>query len=193
MSMTSFEGLYTIKALVVHPRDQDGETIARHVRRLGCQVEVTWPPPFDIPGWAEIVYYLINEETVRCLPWHGRRPHAAIVGVLDRDKLSAVSLLEEANVHAVVVKPADPFDILTSIAIARNVCRFEGRLATKVRKLEETLRSIRIVEKAKSILMKEKNMKEKEAYEFLRQKAMDSSTPIGKVANSIIEAREIYK
>jgi AmiR/NasT family two-component response regulator len=41
--------------------------------------------------------------------------------------------------------------------------------------------------------MKEKNMKEKEAYEFLRQKAMDSSTPIGKVANSIIEAREIYK
>ena len=73
---------------------------------------------------------------------------------------------------------------------ARSVSRYERRLKAKVRKLEETLRSIRQVEQAKAILMRVRNLGEEEAYEFLRKRAMDRRVPVGSVAAAIIEAND---
>ena len=57
--------------------------------------------------------------------------------------------------------------------------------------IEETIRSVRSVEKAKSILMKSKNIEEKEAYECIRKHAMNRRMPIGKVASAIIDASDV--
>jgi len=61
----------------------------------------------------------------------------------------------------------------------------------KVAKLEETLRSIRKVERAKAILMKNKNIEEEEAYKYLRSQAMMKRVPIGVIASAIIDAKEM--
>jgi AmiR/NasT family two-component response regulator len=78
--------------------------------------------------------------------------------------------------------------MLTSFLVARSISRYEKRLTTKVRKLEETLKSVKKVEQAKAILMKTKNIQEKDAYEFLRKWAMERRVPIGQVASAIIDA-----
>ena len=44
--------------------------------------------------------------------------------------------------------------------------------ATRIDKLDETLRSFRSVERAKSILMEKRNLDEEEAYHFMRRQAM---------------------
>jgi len=102
-----------------------------------------------------------------------------------------LALLSDCSPQAVVSKPTNPFAILTSLIVARSIFRYEDRLHTKVRKLEETIRSVRSVEKAKSILMKSKNIEEKEAYEFIRKHAMNRRMPIGKIATTIIDASDI--
>ena len=189
--MHSLETLRQLRVLVVHPRDQDGEIIIRHLQRIGCQVEGMWPPPVKLPERIDVVYYLIDDQTRRSLPWFADPSPAAIVAVVEYETPDALGLLSDCSPQAVVSKPADPFAILTSLIVARRIFRYEDRLHTKLRKLEETIRSVRTVEKAKSILMESKNIEEKEAYEYIRKHAMNRRMPIGKVASAIIDASDI--
>jgi len=80
---------------------------------------------------------------------------------------------------------------LTNLLMARNNFRYERRLLAKIGKLEETLRAIRKVEQAKSILMKKRGIDEPEAYEYLRRQAMRKRVPVGSVAAAIIDADEL--
>lgn len=189
--MLSLEALRQLRVLVVHPRDPDGETIIRHLQRIGCQVEAMWPPPAKLPERIDVVYYLIDDQTRRSLPWFADLSPAAIVAVVEHETPDALGLLSDCSPQAVVCKPADPFAILTSLIVARSIFRYEDRLHTKLRKLEETIRSVRSVEKAKLILMKSKNIEEKEAYECIRKHAMNRRMPIGKVASAIIDASDV--
>lgn len=189
--MPSLEVLQQLRVLVVHPRDPDGETIIRHIQRVGCQVEVMWPPPVKLPERIDVVFYLIDERTRHALPWFADQPPAAIVAVVQHDAPDIIGLLTDCSPQAVVSKPAEPFGILTSLIVARSIFRYEERLHTKVRKIEDTIRSVRMVKKAKTILMKSKNLEEKEAYEYLRKHAMNKRVPIGKVASTIIDASDL--
>lgn len=191
MTMPSMEELQCLRVLLVHPHDPDGDSILRHLRRICCQVEAMWPPPNYLPARIDVMFYLIDEITSRSLPWYANQPDCAIVAVMKRETPSAVRLLTDCSPQAVVNKPVEPFDLLTSVIAARSIFRYEERLRTKVRKLEETLRSVRKVEQAKSILMKNKNIEEQEAYEYLRKCAMDRRVPIGKVAAAVIDANDI--
>lgn len=150
-----------------------------------------WPPPAKLPERTDVVFYLIDDQTRRSLPWFADLPPAAIVAVVEHETPDVLGLLSDCSPQAVVSKPTDPFAILTSLIVARSIFRYEDRLHTKVRKLEETIRSVRSVEKAKSILMKSKNIEEKEAYEFIRKHAMNRRMPIGKIATTIIDASDI--
>ncbi len=189
--MTSLEALRQLRVMVMHPRDSEGERIIRCLRRIGCGVETMWPPPPEPPEGIDAVFVLIDERTRRSLPWFGGRSPAAIIAIVSHDTPDMLRLLSDAGPHAVVGKPAEPAAILTSLAVARNLFCYEGRLHTKIRKLEETLRSVRKVEQAKTILMQLKNLKEQEAYEYLRRHAMNRGLPIGKVASAVIDANGV--
>src|SRR5690606_18889905 len=97
---------------------------------------------------------------------------AAVVAVVARDTPAPLAVLTHCNPQAVIVKPADRLQILTNLILAHNNFRYERRLLSKVSKLEETLRSIRKVEKAKAILMRTRQIEEPDAYEYLRSQAM---------------------
>ena len=189
--MSSLDALQQLRVLMVHPRDADCEQISRCLRRIGCDVETTWPPPTELPSGVDVVFLLIEERMRHSASWVGNTASAAIIGIVSPETHDVLRLLADIGPHSVVNKPADPFAILTSLTVARNIFRYEGRLHTKVRKLEETLRSVRRVEKAKTILMRTKNIREEEAYEYLRRHAMNKGLPIGKVASAVIDASEV--
>lgn len=190
--MSSLEALKELRVLVIHPHDSDGERIVRCLRRIGCDTEMAWPPPAELPAGLDAVFFLIEESMRRPLSWFGNRPPAAIVGIVGQETPDILRLLADCGPHAVVGKLADPFAILTSLSVAHNIFRYEGRLHTKIRKMEETLRSVRRVEQAKTILMRTKNIEEQEAYEYLRRHAMNKGLPIGKVASAVIDATEMF-
>ncbi len=190
--MSSLETLAKLRVLVVHPADPNVERLTNCLRKICCDVEKMWPPPAELPADADVVYFLIDKRTRSSLPWLGGRPSAAVVAVVQQDTPDAEWLLTTSGVHGVITKPIDSFQILTSLSMAHSVFKYEGRLHTKVRKLEETLRSIRKVEQAKSILMKVKNIEEQEAYEYLRNNAMNKGLPIGSIASAVIDAEGLF-
>lgn len=189
--MPSVESLRDLQVLVVHPPDREGDTIVRHLQRIGCRVEAMWPPPIELPSRLDVVYYLIDDQTRRSLPWFASQPAAAIVAIVERQASNIMRLLSDASPQAVVSKPVEAFDTLTSLIVAHSIFRYEQRLNTKVRKLEETVRSVRKVEQAKSILMKNMNLEEQQAYEYLRKHAMDRRVSIGRVASAVIDANDL--
>jgi AmiR/NasT family two-component response regulator len=180
-----------LRVVVAHPRDADGELLLRHVQRLGCQVEHAWPAPDQLEAEADIAFVLIEPETRAFCASTVERDRAALVGVVDPSQPKAMQLLTAIDVVAVITKPVDPATLLTSLVVACNNSRYQRRLHNKISKLEETLRSVRKVERAKSILMERRAIGESEAYAYLREQAMKKRVPIGVIAAVVIESNEV--
>ncbi len=68
------------------------------------------------------------------------------------------------------------------------IARFEQfqALRQELAQNEEKLAERKVVERAKGILMKGRNLSEDEAYRALRQQAMDNNTRLGEVARQVI-------
>jgi AmiR/NasT family two-component response regulator len=187
--MPQSTGAERLNLWIVHPADADGQLLASTLRRAGAQPESVWPAPERWPANVDAVFWLVAGGP-RVLPTVGEESEAALIAILEPGVAELQRLLADCSPHAVLSKPLHPFAILTSLLAARSVARYERRLKAKVRKLEETLRSIRQVEQAKAILMRVRNLGEREAYDFLRKRAMDRRVPVGSVAAAIIEAND---
>jgi AmiR/NasT family two-component response regulator len=185
------EDLRDLRVLVLHPRDADGETIIRTVRRLNCQVQNLWHPYLHLKDHFDVALFLANEEAYTQVANLMDRTQTALIAIVGGGGADINRLLAEASPHAALSKPVRAEDVLTSIFIARRLLRYEHRLLAKVHKLEETLRSVRTVEKAKRILMKTNRLSERDAYELLRKSAMDRRLPIGQVASAVVSANGI--
>jgi AmiR/NasT family two-component response regulator len=184
-------GFHQLRIIVIHPRDQDGEFLLRNLQRLRCRVDLLWPPPDRIEAGADITFCLLQADTYAlcCELMHTRQ--SAIAGIVDPGNPRAPQLLAAAGPQVVLTKPFDATAILTNAVVAYKNFRYEKRLLSKIAKLEETLRSIRTVERAKLILMQARKIDETEAYAFLRDQAMKKRLSIGRVAAVVVESGNI--
>lgn len=75
--------------------------------------------------------------------------------------------------------------------MAREHFLYEQRLRGRIEKLDENLRTMRVVEKAKSIVMRTKSLGEDDAYNFLRSQAMERRVTIGVIAKAVVESFDL--
>jgi len=190
-SLGGKENLRDLRVLVLHPRDADGEVVIRTLRRLNCQVQNLWHPELSLMDHFDVAFFLANEEAYAQVVTLMDRTQTALVAIIDGATSDIGEILAKCSPHGALSKPVRPEDVLSSIHIARRLLRYEHRLLAKIRKLEETLRSVRTVEKAKRILMKTNNLDERDAYELLRKSAMDRRLPIGQIASAVVSANGI--
>jgi AmiR/NasT family two-component response regulator len=180
-----------LRVVVAHPRDADGDMLLRHLQRLGCRVDHLWPTPDQLDAEADVVFCLIEPETRPFCASLMEKVHAALVGIVDPAHPRSMQLLTDVNPLAVLTKPVDAAALLTNLVVARNNSRYQRRLQSKISKLEETLRSVRKVERAKTILMEQRHIDESEAYAYLREQAMKKRVPIGVIASVVVESNDV--
>lgn len=91
-----------------------------------------------------------------------------------------------AGVSAYVVDGLAPERVKPIIDVA--IARFEQfqALRQELRESEGKLAERKVIERAKGILMKGRNLSEDEAYRALRQQAMESNARLGDVARQVI-------
>jgi response regulator NasT len=96
-----------------------------------------------------------------------------------------------AGVSAYVVDGLDPLRVKTIIDVA--VARFEDFQALRERLAEANLKlsERKLVERAKGILMKSRNLDEEAAYALLRKFAMDRKLRMSEVAQQLIDAADL--
>ena len=184
--------LRQLRVLVLHPADREIDELMRHLKRIGCQTELAWPPPSALPADVNVVFFAIAPEGALVALPRLAEPEPALIAIVDYESPSAVKSLLDSNAHSFITKPIRPSGILSCLVIARSLHGYQTRLQAKVAKLEETLRSRREIERATRILMDMKSLDEDGAYQLIHTQATSQRLAMGTVARSIITAHRVF-
>jgi AmiR/NasT family two-component response regulator len=123
--------------------------------------------------------------------WMSSADNIVRIAIISFETPEILSELERMNVHGVLSKPIRLFGVLAALTAAIGLARHEATLKTRIRSLDETLKSRRTVEKAVNILSETRGISEQDAYKRLREKSQNSQTSIGQIAEAIIAANDV--
>jgi len=193
MSKIALPNIGDIRVLLVQPPCEERDALLRILKRVGFLTEVNWPPVAAIFEYADVVFVAlrqISEENVK-FSWNAEVPPAALVALLDFENPAIVNEAMKLNAHAVVGMPIRSFGVMANTFIALKNHQLQISLSQQSAKLRARIESQKIVDQAKSILMRAKNISEAEAHKTLRSHAMNKRISIEQVAKSVVSAEEI--
>lgn len=183
--------LSNLDIVVACERDDAGAALIRDLQHTRARVRHLWPLPAHLPDDADVIFCDFVPNLANRVPWVPGEPKAALVIILPRESPPDLDQLCHCAPDGVLHHPFTVHATLTSLVLARLHFTYEQRLRSRIGKLDETLRTIRFVERAKAILMSRRNMHEDEAYQFMRRQAMSRRVPISTIANAILDAEEM--
>ena len=73
-AVTDFRQLH---AVVVHPRDSNGELLIRQLQRFGCRVDNLWPPVGRSSANVDVVLCLVDSQNAPARQFGPNDPNAA--------------------------------------------------------------------------------------------------------------------
>jgi response regulator NasT len=119
-----------------------------------------------------------------------KRPIAMFV---DQSDTASIQASVDAGVSAYIVGNLQKERIKTILDLC--VSRFNAfaRLQGELDRTKSALQERKVIDRAKGILMKVKNLTEEEAYALLRKTAMNENKKIADVAQSIITAADLLR
>ncbi len=82
-------------------------------------------------------------------------------------------------------------NLFTTVANQAAVAIFNTELMVKTKVIQEELEARKLIERAKDVLMRKRNMKGDEAYRWIRKRSMDSRKSMREVAEAILLSEEI--
>ena len=116
-----------------------------------------------------------------------------VVMFVDRSSPGLAEAAVEAGVAAYVVGGLSRERVRSILDVAMTRFQVVQRLRTDLSKAQADLASRKVVERAKGLLMKERNLDEETAYRLLRKLAMDAARPLGAIAADLISFAEVLK
>ncbi|MEO0544406.1 MAG: ANTAR domain-containing protein [Pseudomonadota bacterium] len=181
-----------MRILVIHPDDDEGRVFVAHLKRIGCQVDIQWPAPAILEEYTDVVLFLLGpQKDPNTASWMSSADDITRIAIISFETPEILSELKRLNVHGVLTKPIRLFGVLAALTTAVGVARHELTLRNRVRSLDNTLKSRRLVEQAVAVLSESRGIGEKEAYKRLRDKSQNSQTSIGEVAQAILAAHDV--
>ncbi len=180
-----------IDIAVVTSRDEQGSFLIRELQRLRARVRHVWPSAEALPVDVNVLYCDYTADLAHRIPWPAGEARAALVAILPQNEAFASEGLEAATPDAVLARPFTANAIQASLVMAWSQFRYEQRLRNKVDRLEENLRAMRTVERAKAILMMTRALDSEQAYAVIRSQAMARRVPVSSIAAAIVSSSEI--
>jgi AmiR/NasT family two-component response regulator len=184
--------LRAAQVVVLHPPDDDGRSLEYQLRRIGCRVRSCWPPPAVPVRGVDVVYFLADPEHPDLHQPYSDDRSAALIAIVGFESPLEIQGIVEANVHGTVAKPIQPIGVLSCLASAMSQHRYELRLAARIEKLDELLRTRRLVERATQILAARRKVNDDDAATLLRRQAMNQQISLHEMATSIINADKLF-
>lgn len=165
--------------------------LLRELQRLRFAVHHIWPIPPQIPVQYDLVICSQVADLPQRIPWLPGEPESAFVIIDSGTGEVDLKLIQNCGAHGVLQYPVASRSMQMGLAVALDHFHYEKRLRGRISKLDESLRSMRVVERAKAILIRTRNVTEDEAYGYLRHQSMERRVAIGLVAQAIIDMYEL--
>ncbi|HZR03461.1 MAG TPA: ANTAR domain-containing protein [Burkholderiales bacterium] len=184
--------LRSLRVLLIHPNDHDGQELNAQLQRIGCQVKASWPPMDRIADDVDLVFFAVRPEVIsHDLPWLKREDRPPLIAVVNYENPTIIEAVLRLNALGVVASPVKSFGLLTSIVLARHLAEAARDRNRYVIRLEQRLAGLRKIAKAKAILMNTRSLSEEEAYKMIRDQAMTKRVTTEEIADAVINANEI--
>ena len=119
-----------------------------------------------------------------------RRPIAMFV---DQSDAASIQASVDAGVSAYIVGNLQKDRIKTILDLCISRFNAFARLQDELDRAKSALEDRKVIDRAKGILMKAKDLTEEKAYALLRKTAMNENKKIAEVAQSVITAAELFK
>jgi AmiR/NasT family two-component response regulator len=184
------DALAALDIVVITPPAAETEALIRAVQRTRASVRQCWPPPLSYPSEADVIVTELIPGLATRLPWVPGQAKAALV-VLLGDAAPALDLLHHAAPDALLPRPFALSAVPAVLLHAHLRFAYEQRLRGRIDKLDETLRGVRTIERAKTVLVETRGIGPDAAYDFMRRQAMDRRVTINAVAAMIIDSHEL--
>jgi two-component system, response regulator / RNA-binding antiterminator len=188
-----------MRVLVVHESAGRGEMLRAALRRAGYEVAASLSSPLTLLKTAEQLepdVIVIDTQSpspdvlehLAMLRRHTPRP---VVMFTSDGSEAAIRAATRAGVTAYVVDGLDETRIKTIVDVA--VARFEEMQELRDQLAEATtqLAERKVIERAKGLLMKSRNLDEQAAFAALRKAAMDRKLKLSEVAQRIVDAADL--
>jgi response regulator NasT len=119
-----------------------------------------------------------------------KRPVAMFV---DQADSASIQASVDAGVSAYIVNGLKKERIKSILDLCISRFNAFSRLQTELEQTKSALEERKVIDRAKGILMKAKNLSEEQAYALLRKTAMNENRKIAEVAQSVVIAAELFK
>jgi AmiR/NasT family two-component response regulator len=183
--------LRSLKVVVIHPQDQDGEELLAQLQRIGCDVQVFWPHVDSLPSGTGLVVMAMRSETLSMnFPWLGTSTSPPVIPVVTYENPITIEAVLQLNAFATIPSPVRSFGLLTAIAVALTQFKAFRMRERYIERLEQKQAGMRVIQQAKQIVMDARGVSEEEAYQLLRSQAMVKREQIETVAGHIVKAHE---
>lgn len=184
--------LRSLRVLVFHPDDQDGQELIGQLGRIGCQVKAYWPPLDRLPEESDLIFFAMRPEVLSMdLPWLRKEGLPPMIPVVNYENPVILEAVLQLNAYGVIASPVKSSGLLTAIAVAVNQAEKARTREKYLSRLEQRLTAQRKIAKAKAILMLSRNISEEEAYNLIRNRAMTKRMTTEEIADAVIKANEI--
>jgi AmiR/NasT family two-component response regulator len=184
-------GLRTLKVVVIHPQDQDGDELLAQLQRIGCDVEVFWPRLDCLPTGTELIVMAVRPETLSLsYPWLDHPACPPVIPVVAYENPTTIETVLQLNAFATIPSPVRSAGLLTAIALALHQSKASRLRERYIERLEQKQAKVRVIQQAKQIMMDSRGVSEEEAYQLLRSQAMLRREQIEAVAGEIVKAHE---
>ena len=119
-----------------------------------------------------------------------KRPVAMFV---DQADSASIQASVDAGVSAYIVDGLKKERIKSILDMCISRFNAFSRLQNELEQTKSALEERKVIDRAKGILMKAKNLSEEQAYALLRKTAMNENRKIAEVAQSVVTAAELFK
>ncbi len=180
------------RVAVIHPNDADGSVLLLQLQRIGCQVQAYWPPPAELPEGTDIVFCSVQpERQLDTHDWVRGCESAIVIGVIGYENPTVFDALLSLNASWVITVPVRSTGVLSALVMTIQRQDETRALTKRITRLEERLASAKLIDDAKSIIARSRDVSGDEAYRLLRERAMAKRVPIEEIARAIVNADAI--
>lgn len=187
MAADPFEQFAQLTITLISEPDEQGRYLARELQRTRARVNIRWPIPDRIGENTDIVVCEFIPDLSSRYVWTPGEATAATIILLPQGGHYDLRGLRSAIPDSVIHRPYAPNTVLTALSIGWDHFAFCRRQKGRIDRLDENIRSMRDIERAKQMIMAEKSMNERNAFGLLRSMAMERRQTIAALAASLVE------
>ena len=162
----------------------------RELRRRRAEITHAWPLSKGVATGMDMLVCDYFPGIAEVIPWEPGEADAALVILLPQSGGYDDADIAGSAPQGVLQRPFAGHALVTAAQVALSQFRYERRLRDRISRLDDNLRSIRYIERAKLVLMTRKGIEEAAAYRELREAAMKKRVSIVDVADAVLRQEE---